>query len=165
MDLGGWQSLAGELTWLCTRFREHGLQLAWHNHDFEFQPLLDGTVPMRVRLEEAPALFWEIDAAWLRRGGGHEDIWIAEHGERISAVHVKDLAPPGSRLEEDGWADVGDGVMHWQPLLPRLQATPAALYGVEHDRPSDLHRFATRSMAAVQAIQRLDHTSLETGCA
>ena len=36
-----------------------------------------------------------------------------QHGNRIVAVHVKDIAKPGEGLDEDGWSDVGHGTIDW----------------------------------------------------
>jgi sugar phosphate isomerase/epimerase len=72
--------------------RAAGFGFGWHNHDFEFVPLADGSVPMQILLETAPDLDWEADIAWVIRGGADATDWIARHGKRITAVHVKDIA-------------------------------------------------------------------------
>ena len=66
---------------------------------------------------------------------------------RLGAVHVKDIAPAGTALEEDGWADVGHGTLDWARLLAMLADKAATtLYVLEHDNPADLARFAGRSI-------------------
>ena len=73
------------------------------------------------------------------------------YGPRISAIHVKDLAVPGQNLNEDGWADVGYGTLDWQELYTEIKAQTAAKYFVmEHDNPTDIDRFASRSIATVK---------------
>ncbi|MEP0453477.1 MAG: sugar phosphate isomerase/epimerase, partial [Roseibium sp.] len=71
-------------------------------------------------------------------------------GDRLSAVHVKDIAPNGECEDEDGWADVGQGTMDWKKLNETLKATKAQLFIMEHDKPSDATRFAQRSIEASQ---------------
>ncbi|MEP4474644.1 MAG: sugar phosphate isomerase/epimerase, partial [Lentilitoribacter sp.] len=65
---------------------------------------------------------------------------------RITAAHVKDIAPEGECAEEDGWADVGHGVIDWPNIFGELQVVGTELFVMEHDNPSDHHRFAKRSL-------------------
>jgi sugar phosphate isomerase/epimerase len=128
-----------------------GLTFGWHNHDFEFATLAGGETPMQVLLDEAPQISWEADIAWIVRGGADPFDWIARHGKRLTAVHVKDIAPAGTAEAEDGWADVGHGTVDWTALLAALDAgSPARLYIMEHDNPADVARFASRSIAWVK---------------
>jgi sugar phosphate isomerase/epimerase len=107
-----------------------------------------------VILDEAPGIGWEIDVAWVVRGGGNPTDWIERYGPRIIAVHVKDIALPGERADEDGWEDVGHGTINWRKLMAMLEAkTPARSFIVEHDNPSDAARFARRSIATLSAFQ------------
>jgi len=78
--------------------------------------------------------------------------WITEFGPRITAVHVKDIAPAGENASEDGWADVGQGAVDWKRLMTALRSTPARNYIMEHDNPSNDRRFAERSLAAANAL-------------
>ncbi|MBX2838955.1 MAG: sugar phosphate isomerase/epimerase [Gammaproteobacteria bacterium] len=146
-DAKGWQAFAKELAEYEQMCKQAGCSFSWHNHDFEFIALDDGTVPMEVLLEEAPELGWEIDVAWIVRAGGDPAAWINNYGQRISAVHVKDIAAEGECEDEDGWADVGHGTIDWPSIMPSLTNTPATIYAMEHDAPGDLKRFATRSIA------------------
>ena len=147
-----WIALATEMGAIARFWTEQGFTFAWHNHDFEFFPLEDGTMPIALLLDQAPELHWEIDVAWIVRAGADPVEWIEKYGDRISAVHIKDLAASGECLDEDGWADVGHGVVDWANLLPMLRQGPATIYAVEHDNPSDLERFANRSRASIEAL-------------
>lgn len=145
-DAQGWQSLAEELATFAKRWRESDCDFAWHNHDFEFIACSDGTIPMQVLLEFAPDMKWEVDVAWIVRADAAPEPWIVDHRNRISAVHLKDIAPAGECANEDGWADLGSGTVPWPSLVEPLLQTPASMYIMEHDNPSDLSRFARRSI-------------------
>ncbi|MCT7373828.1 sugar phosphate isomerase/epimerase family protein [Chelativorans salis] len=124
-----------------------GLTFGWHNHDFEFRALPDGAIPQAEIFKGGPDLSWEADIAWIVRGGADPLAWIDSHGDRISAVHVKDIAPAGENADEDGWADVGTGTMDWKAIMDAVrQRTKAQLFIMEHDKPSDHERFARRSI-------------------
>jgi len=86
--------------------------------------------------------------SFMIRGGADPVKWIGDYGKRISAVHVKDIAPAGENADEDGWADVGYGTVDWKGLFAALRATPVRHFIIEHDKPSDPERFAARSIAA-----------------
>ena len=145
-DLAGWRALAGRLDAVGRRLGAEGLAFGWHNHDFELEPLADGTVPLEVLLGDAPDIGWEADLAWVARAGADPAEWIARLGERVSAVHVKDVAPAGECADEDGWADPGHGTMDWDALMATLLGDGTErLYVAEHDAPADLDRFARRA--------------------
>ena len=77
--------------------------------------------------------------------------WIDEYGQRITAVHVKDIAPAGENANEDGWADVGHGTVDWAGLIKAFrEKSPAKIFVMEHDNPSDLERFARRSIESAK---------------
>ncbi len=147
----GWQAFAARLEAVGEKISAAGFGFGWHNHDFEFQALDDGTVPMQILLDSASTIEWEADIAWIIRGGADPFDWINRYGDRITAVHVKDIAPQGEATDEDGWADVGHGTVDWARLFTELRAkTPARLFIMEHDNPADATRFATRSIEWVR---------------
>lgn len=146
-DSAGWLAFGKRLGALGRTARDAGFAFAWHNHDFEFARLPDGSVPMTHILEGAPDIGWEMDVAWIIRGGADPMPWIEKHGRRVTAVHVKDIARPGEKLDEDGWEDVGHGTVDWKTLFYALRDnSPAEHFIMEHDKPSDAERFARRSI-------------------
>ena len=150
-DESKWLKLAETLAGHAETYKKEGYAFGWHNHDFEFVPTSSGRTPMEILLEEAPGIEWEADVAWIVRGKADPVAWFDKYGSRITAVHVKDIAPAGEKTDEDGWADVGDGTLNWDDLITKVQSKTKAEYFVaEHDKPSDAVRFATRSIAAAK---------------
>jgi sugar phosphate isomerase/epimerase len=147
-DAKGWHDFGVRLEKAGKPFKNAGLDFGWHNHDFEFVTLADGSVPMERIFAGGPSLSWEADLAWVARGGADPFEWIKTFGPRITAVHVKDIAPVGENTDEDGWADVGHGTLGWAKLMQALKSTPVRHYVVEHDKPNDLDRVVTRSIAS-----------------
>lgn len=145
----GWVDLAKELADFAAEISSVGRDFAWHNHDFEFVRLADGTLPIRTLLDEAPDMFWEIDVGWIARVGQDSGSWIRTYIDRINAVHLKDVAATGECEDEDGWADVGHGTIDWAEVTVELVKSDCELFILEHDNPSDLSRFAKRSYDTV----------------
>lgn len=141
----GWKRLGEALATGAQSVRSAGLRVAWHNHDFEYQTLSDGSRPIDHLLDAAgPLVGFEIDCGWITRGGADPAEELVRYADRIWAIQTKDTAPPGTR-EDDGWTATGDGTIDWQALWPLFRKTIADHIVVEHDNPSDWKRFAQRS--------------------
>ncbi len=152
-DVAGWRDFAGRLARAGAAVKAAGYELAWHNHDFEFAPLAGGTTGMEQILSAAPDIFWEMDLGWTIRSGTDPLPWIERHGDRIVAVHIKDIARPGQGLDEDGWSDVGHGTVAWPGLMKALGDRSAARFFImEQDNPNDVARFARRSIEAARTF-------------
>ena len=152
-DAAGWRGLGERLAAIGEKARRDGHGLAWHNHDFELRPLADGSLPLDHMLAAAPDMGWEMDLAWLVRAGADPAGFIARYARRIMAAHVKDIARPGEATGEDGWSDVGHGTIDWRAMLKLLRSkTGARRFVMEHDNPSDVERFARRSIEAVRSF-------------
>jgi sugar phosphate isomerase/epimerase len=150
-DAAGWRAFGERLGKVGETAKKAGFGFAWHNHDFEFKPLADGSIPQKHILDAAPDIGWEMDVAWVIRGGADPLKWISDYASGIVAVHVKDIAPAGQAKDEDGWADVGHGTVDWGGLVKTLREKTGAKYFImEHDNPSDFDRFARRSIEAVR---------------
>lgn len=151
-DAAGWRAFGARLEKAGAPYRAAGYGFGWHNHDFEFRATPDGAIPQAEILAGGPSLEWEIDVAWVVRGGADPLAWIERYKDRITAAHVKDLAPAGENADEDGWADVGHGTVDWKAIMAALRAIGVKHFVMEHDNPKDHARFATRSIAAAKGL-------------
>lgn len=151
-DAAGWRAFGERLGRAGKPLVDAGLRFGWHNHAFEFTALPDGSFPIEAILAGGPDLSFEFDVAWAVRGGQDPLPWIQRYADRISAAHVKDIAPQGECTDEDGWADVGQGVMDWKGIMAALRGVGCDLFVMEHDNPSDDARFARRSIDFVNSL-------------
>jgi sugar phosphate isomerase/epimerase len=149
-DTAGWKAFGERLAKLGEAVRRAGHGFAWHNHDFEFVALPDGSFPIEHILTDS--VQWEADIAWIVRAKADPKPWIARYGATMPLVHVKDIAPAGENVNEDGWADVGTGVVDWAAIWPLCVKAGAQIMVAEHDNPSDLKRFATVSAEAMRRL-------------
>lgn len=142
----GWRDFGARLQEAGAPLRDAGLGFGWHNHDFELRRTADGAIPLVALFEGGPDLQWEANLAWVVRGGADPLEYVSAFGNRLTAVHLKDIAPAGEKRDEDGWADLGTGTIDWKTLMAALRRTAARNFVMEHDNPADLRRFAETSI-------------------
>ena len=142
----GWKAWGKRLGETAKWLRDEGYGFGWHNHDFEFRKLADGSMPHERIFEGGPLLDWECDIAWVAFAKQNPVKWIKAYGDRITAVHIKDNAPKGENLDQHGQADVGAGTLKWPEIFAAIKNhTRCKSYIIEHDDPKDFKSFARRS--------------------
>ena len=155
MAAEGWRSLGQELGQMAQRFQEHGIRLGYHNHHWELKPKDGDKTALELIFEAAGSspLAWQVDVAWLARGNVDPKEWINRYRSRITAAHVKDIAPPGQNEDQDGWTDVGSGVLDWRDLWRVCREAGAQWMVVEHDKPADPGQTTRASFAFLKNIE------------
>lgn len=149
-----WTALGRELGEMARRFEGEGLQLGYHNHNWELR-LKTGehtALDLLFAASGGTPLTWQVDVAWLVRGGADPKALIGRYADRVSAAHVKDLTQPGQGEDEAGWADVGSGVLDWPDLWRACKAAGARWMVVEHDAPRDPASSVRRSHGYIQGM-------------
>jgi len=111
-----------------------------------------GRMPIECILASDDSLLLEMDIAWVHVAGEDPLSWLRRLGNRLGAVHIKDVAPEGEREDEDGWADVGHGILDWNAISEAIGRTSVKFRIVEHDNPGDDLRFAERSLAYLRTL-------------
>lgn len=136
-DAAGWTALGQELGRIARQVRGKGMQLAYHNHDFELADF-DGQTGLELLFAAAgPDLKTELDLAWVARAGLDPAVMLGKFRGHVFAVHAKDNAPKGQAEDEGGFAAVGQGVLDWNAILPAAATADVQWYIVEHDQPRD----------------------------
>jgi sugar phosphate isomerase/epimerase len=149
-----WRRAGSELAAYARRLADEGLALGFHNHDWELMRYPDGLLGLDHLFDaagEAP-LRWQPDLGWLARGKADISALLARHGSRVRSAHLKDMLSDDPAAPEDGWADLGAGILPWKAWMPQLLALAADPLILEHDAPSDPERFLTVSAAALRAL-------------
>lgn len=130
-DAAGIRELAEGLNAQVYDFAAAGLSIGYHNHDFEFTaPDVDGVPAYDYfisLLDDRVVL--EVDTYWAATGGRDVPALLAEYGDRITHLHVKDGPLQPSR---SGAANVvlGTGLMDIPPIL---DASPNRTWVCEFD--------------------------------
>lgn len=149
-DVAGWKALGAKLQEHAAAVKAAGLKFAWHNHAFEYVTLSDGSRPIEHLLHGSDVR-WEADLGWVARGGSNIPRELAKFKGKLAALHVKDMAPVGT-TKDDGWTDIGSGILDYKTLWPTLADAGTDLLVFEHDAPSDWESFARHSYAFVAGL-------------
>ncbi len=144
----GWRRAGAELGSLAEKLKINGITLGYHNKMAGFRALPAGRCGFEVLFNAARGspLVWQADIAWISRAGVDPAEWLKRYASVLVSAHVKDQAPEGENEEEDGWSDVGAGVLLWPSLWREAVKYGARTLVVEHDNPSHPLEFATRSL-------------------
>jgi sugar phosphate isomerase/epimerase len=111
--------------------RNYGLQLAYHNHDFEFNKMVAGQRPFDFLLQEVdPATVqFELDLYWITRAGSDYQKYFREHAGRFPLWHVKDM----DNTPDKFFASVGSGVLDWPTIFSHQAEAGMKYFFVEQD--------------------------------
>jgi sugar phosphate isomerase/epimerase len=145
----GLERAADLLNALAAKATAHGLRLGYHNHWWEFEPVLDGKHGLEVLAELlAPEVFLEVDTYWAAVGGADVPNVLRGLGSRVEALHVKD----GPVKKGEPNVAVGQGVM---PVAEVLGAAPANAWRIiEFDEcATDLFAALGESHAYVASLE------------
>lgn len=109
--------------------KEHGIELGYHNHWWEFQRGPDGRLAYQKFLERLdPSVTVEVDSYWMQVGGVDAADCLRSLGNRVHYVHIKD-GPIDNKL--DNQCAVGEGKMDVDRIL--LANSAVRWYVVELD--------------------------------
>lgn len=126
-----WREWAGYMNRAARIAEQEGLAFAYHPHDFEFVPR-NGVRPIDILLEVFhPWIAIELDTYWAAKGGQDPLEFLVENAGRITHVHLKDIDGVGAM------ADVGSGLIEFEPILAEARRQGVRHYLVERDDAPD----------------------------
>lgn len=125
-----------------------GLQLLYHNHDFEFKPNEQGIVMIDYLLENCNATYvnFQMDLYWVTRAGADPVSYFTKYPGRFKMWHVKDMDSQGR------FAPVGQGKIDFARILSHKELSGMRYYMVEQDMTFD-------GLSPLEAIQ-ISHDGL-----
>ena len=129
-----------------------GLQLLYHNHDFEFLKI-DGKYALDILYDEVSAdlLQTELDMCWVNVGGENPSEYLLKYTGRSPVVHLKDFVGEKSegmyeligidkkapeRPANFEFRPVGSGKQDFPAILKAAEQAGAGWVVVEQDQPS-----------------------------
>jgi sugar phosphate isomerase/epimerase len=129
--------------------RSEGITFSYHNHDFEFTRMGETTMwEILVRETDPTLVHLELDLYWIKYGGADPDSILRDVGDRVSVVHLKDMAPDETRSD----LPVGEGTMPWPDLLKTADEVGVEWYVAEQDNPRDAMEDVETSLKAMRGL-------------
>lgn len=131
---GDLKPLADMLNTIGEKCRAQGLQLLYHNHDFEYEKNKQGIVPIEYLLENCDPEYvnFQMDLYWVTKAGADPVAYFNKYPGRFKSWHVKDMD------EEGNFAPVGTGTIDFKRILRERATSGMKYYLVEQDRTFDL---------------------------
>jgi sugar phosphate isomerase/epimerase len=134
-SLDHYKQIAAHLNKAGERCKKAGIQLCYHNHDFEFAAQ-NGQLPYDILLKETDKqlLKMELDLYWATKAGHDPLALFKAHPGRFPLWHVKDM----DKTEKKDFTEVGNGVIDFKKIFAARQLAGLQYYFVEQDRtPGD----------------------------
>jgi len=149
-EADGWKRAAELFNRAGEEAQKAGIQFAYHNHAFEFEPAeaLGGKLPYDFLLAETdPKLVkLEMDLCWITVGGHDPLEYFNRYPGRFPLVHVKDWSTKGPGGNDYGGAtgaaskpghivDAGQGEVDFKRVFAQSGKAGIQHYFVENDEP------------------------------
>lgn len=114
------------------KMKAQGIQLAYHNHAFEFTRLASGRRIMDILLEDTDPdlVHFILDTHWLQFGGVNPADFIRKLGPRMEVCHFKDYKIVG---DDRKFAEVGEGNLDLDACFEACQAIGTKYIVIEQD--------------------------------
>ncbi len=132
-----YQETLSYLAVIAEKCKEAGMQLLYHNHDFEFSKTQDGAYQLDAfyAASETAGLATELDLCWVKVGGADPVEYLGKYSGRCPVVHVKDF------IREDGVVLValGDGELGVSDVVAQAVKSGTQYLVVEQDD----HKYGT----------------------
>lgn len=147
-----WPTVVENIKMLGKEAKALGIQLLYHNHDFEFAKL-DGKYALDTLYDTVSAdlLQTELDVCWVNIGGEDPAAYIRKYAGRCPVVHLKDFHGTKSedmyeligiqstapkRPSDFEFRPVGSGMQDFPSILGAAEESGSEWVVVEQDKPS-----------------------------
>jgi sugar phosphate isomerase/epimerase len=135
LGLDGFKQTAARMNEVGKKARAAGLQYAYHNHNFEFEKMSDGSPGYDILLKETdPDLVkFEIDCGWMVVAGANPVDYFRNYPGRFRMLHIKDFKPVAKPItslagpDRPEGADLGQGFIDYHPIFAGAKSA-----GIEH---------------------------------
>ena len=147
-NAAGYRAAGEALAKVAAAWKNEGVRVAYHNHDFEFKTLEGGKTGYDTLFEAAgPDVKSELDLYWTVFAGQDPLAIAAAHPGRVALAHAKDAAT------DKTIADVGAGTIDFGKILTQLKAGGLQYAFVEHDQPKDALATAKAGLSHLQSLK------------
>ncbi len=128
--LDHYKYVADQLNIAGERCKKSGIQLCYHNHNFEFEKQGD-KYPYDILLGSDKNLVkMEVDLYWIKKAGQDAVKLFHEHPGRFPLWHVKDM----DNTPEQNFTEVGSGIINFKEIFKYKDLAGMKYFFVEEDK-------------------------------
>ena len=137
--LDGFKRAADQLNIWGEKVRQAGMQLGFHNHNYEFRRFGDTTgFETMTKIADPKLVCLEMDCYWMVEAGEDPLRMFERYGNRIQLLHLKDRKPgfPTSQVKDaaaEHFTEVGSGTINWKPILAAAEKNGVKHFYAERD--------------------------------
>jgi sugar phosphate isomerase/epimerase len=144
LTLDDWKWNAEQFNKVGEAVSKAGLQLGYHNHNFEFRKMGDTTgYEEFLRLTDPKLVCLELDCGWMMVAGLNPVDYLARFPDRYRLLHIKDFKKGfaadttlGSKGPEAPVpTELGRGALDYRPILAAAAKTSVSSLFVEQEPP------------------------------
>lgn len=138
--------------------KKAGIQLAYHNHAFEFEPKDGGVTGFDVFTKEfSPEMQFEVDVFWVKVGNVDPIALMKKLKGRISQLHLKDLRkdtklPSYGGVDKSAFKELGNGMIDMEPIIVAAKEIGVAHCHVEQDHSPNPLQSIVQSMKYLKGL-------------
>lgn len=138
--------------------KKAGIQLAYHNHAFEFEPKEGGVSGFDVFVKEfSPEMQFELDVFWVKVGNVDPLALIKKLKGRVSQLHLKDLQkgtvlPSYGGVPKEAFKELGNGMIDMEPIIVAAKDAGVAHCHVEQDHSPAPLKSIVQSMTYLKGL-------------
>lgn len=108
---------------------KYGIQVGYHNHDFEFENKVENELAFNYLLENTSKdIVFEMDLYWIYRAGKDPIDYFKKYPKRFSLWHVKD-----SDASDQSFSEVGNGTIPFKSIFEHRELAGLKFLFVEQD--------------------------------
>ena len=139
------KKIASNLNNIGKLFKSEGLELGYHNHNFEFLKVGDTTLYDVILKETDPNLVYlEMDIYWVV-SAGHDPVELLNaHPGRYKLVHIKDM----EKLDHTRNTEIGTGLIDFKKIIPAAKKAGIQYYILEQENYRNIDPFVSITKSA-----------------
>lgn len=156
--LDDYKKCAANFNKAAAKAKEAGLQLCYHNHNFEFLPMEGGKSGFDIFIDEFSSdMKFELDLFWVKLGGIEPTDLIKKLAGRVEMLHLKDLkdgikTPEYGKVAPDAFKELGNGIIKTEPILVAAEKAGVKHCHVEQDQSPDALASIKTSIAYLKTL-------------
>jgi sugar phosphate isomerase/epimerase len=153
-SLDDYKKLVDLLNGAGERLKKVGIEFGYHNHDFEFVPMVggEGRLPYDLILAgtDRQSVKMEMDLYWITKAGQNPLKYFSAYPGRFPLVHVKDM----DNTPRHFFTEVGQGTIDFKKIFAAAQKAGVKHYFVEQDETA-LSPFSSIELS-IEYLKRLE---------